>query len=152
MSIVLNRRADLTLEALKRVAWRGEAVQLSADARANIARAREDFLKLIVTQLTTQDPLNPQKDTEFIAQMAQFTTLEQSKTMQTDIAGLRSDQQLLRANALLGRVVALQESDGRLTRGTVSAIHMESGTPQIMVNDQPYEVSDVVSIEAAGPK
>lgn len=112
---------------------------------------QQDFLRLIVAQLTTQDPLNPQKDTEFIAQMAQFTTLEQSKTMQTDIAGLRSDQQLLRANALLGRVVALREPDGTLTRGTVSAIHMEAGTPQIMVNDQPYEVSDVVSIEAAGP-
>ena len=109
------------------------------------------FLKLVVAQLTTQDPLNPQKDTEFIAQMAQFTTLEQSKSMQGDIAGLRSDQHLLQANALLGRVVGLQTPDGKLARGTVNAIHLEAGKPQIMVNDQPYEVSDVVSIEAAGP-
>ena len=50
MSIILNRRADLTLEACKRVAWGGEAVQLSAAARANIARAREDFLKLITRE------------------------------------------------------------------------------------------------------
>ena len=112
---------------------------------------QQDFLKLVVAQLTTQDPLNPQKDTEFIAQMAQFTTLEQSKSMQGDIAGLRSDQHLLQANALLGRFVGLQTPDGRLARGTVSAIHLEAGKPQIMVNDQPYEVSDVVSIEAAGP-
>ena len=112
---------------------------------------QDDFLKLVVAQLTTQDPMNPQKDTEFIAQMAQFTTLEQSKSMQSDIAGLRTDGQLLRANSLLGRVVALQNQDGTLTRGTVSAIHVEAGKPQIIINDQPYEVSDLVSIEAAGP-
>ena len=50
MSIILNRRADMTLEAMKRVAWGGEAVQLGADARANIARARDDFLKLIARE------------------------------------------------------------------------------------------------------
>ena len=112
---------------------------------------QQDFLKLVVAQLTTQDPMNPQKDTEFIAQMTQFTALEQSKAMQSDIAGLRGDEHLLQANSLLGRVVALQEKDGTLTRGTVSAIHVEAGKPQIIINDQPYEVSDVVSIEAAGP-
>ena len=112
---------------------------------------QQDFLKLVVAQLTSQDPLNPQKDTEFIAQMTQFTALEQSKAMQSDLAGLRSDQQLLQANALLGRVVALQNKDGTLTRGPVSAIHVEAGKPQIIINNQPYDVSEVVSIEAAGP-
>lgn len=110
-----------------------------------------DFLKLVVAQLTTQDPMNPQKDTEFIAQMAQFTTLEQSKSMQSDISGLRSDNQLLQANSLLGRAVAVQKADGTLTSGTVGAIHVEAGKPQIIINDQPYDVSAVVSIEAAGP-
>jgi histidine ammonia-lyase len=47
MTVVLNRRADLTLEALQRVAWGGEPVELGAAARANIAAARAYFLKLI---------------------------------------------------------------------------------------------------------
>ena len=46
---------------------------------------QNDFLKLLVTQMTSQDPLNPQKDTDFIAQMAQFSSLEQSKTMASDV-------------------------------------------------------------------
>lgn len=47
MTITLNRRVDLTLEALKRVAWHGEAVELGPEARTKIAKARDDFLKLI---------------------------------------------------------------------------------------------------------
>ena len=50
MSLTLNRRADLTLEACKRVAWGGEAVQLGETARAAIVRARADFLKLIARE------------------------------------------------------------------------------------------------------
>lgn len=110
---------------------------------------QDDFLKLVIAQLTTQDPLSPQKDTEFIAQMAQFSTLEQSKSMQTDIARLRTEQQFLQANAMLGRVVELQVDRNTLTRGLVSAIQVEAGTPQIVVNGRSFELSSVLSIEPA---
>jgi flagellar basal-body rod modification protein FlgD len=111
---------------------------------------QDDFLKLVIAQLTSQDPLNPQKDTDFIAQMTQFTSLEQTKSMQSEIAGLRSDQQLLQANALLGRVVKLQDSQGALTQGTVSAVQLAEGTPKIVVNGQPYDLSTLLSVAAAG--
>ncbi|MDF2545841.1 flagellar hook assembly protein FlgD [Anaerosolibacter sp.] len=47
----------------------------------NSALDKDAFLKLLVTQLKHQDPLNPVEDKEFIAQMAQFTTLEQIQNM-----------------------------------------------------------------------
>uniref|UniRef100_UPI003593149D aromatic amino acid lyase n=1 Tax=Aestuariivirga sp. TaxID=2650926 RepID=UPI003593149D len=47
MTLALESRSDLTLEALKRVAWGGEPVELGAEAKAKIARARADFLTLI---------------------------------------------------------------------------------------------------------
>lgn len=50
MTITLSRRNDLTLDAVKRVAWGGEGVELSAEAHARIARAREDFLRLIARE------------------------------------------------------------------------------------------------------
>jgi flagellar basal-body rod modification protein FlgD len=110
---------------------------------------QNDFLKLVVAQMTNQDPLNPKADTEFIAQMAEFTALEQAKAMQGDIARLRSDQQFLQANAVLGRVVELQDNQGALVRGAVSAIHVEEGTPKIVVNGQPYELSALLTVEPA---
>ena len=105
-----------------------------------------DFLKLLVTQMTSQDPMNPQKDTDFIAQMAQFSALEQSKTMQADIAGLRNQQQLLQANALLGQTVGLQVNPDTTATGVVSAVQIVAGTPKLLVGGNSYDLSQVLTI------
>ncbi len=103
---------------------------------------QEDFLQLVVAQMTNQDPLSPMKDTEFIAQMTQFSALEQSKNMQRDMAHLH-------ANAVLGRVVELKDEQGELIRGTVSAIEVEAGTPKMVVNGQSYALSTLLAVEPA---
>lgn len=107
---------------------------------------QDDFLKLLVAQMAAQDPLNPQKDTDFIAQMASFSTLEQSKTMQSDLAGIRSDQQVLQANSLLGRTVILQGSDENPISGLVTAIQMEGGAPRIVVNGHAHDLRTLSAI------
>ena len=111
---------------------------------------QDDFLKLLVTQLTTQDPLNPQTDGSFIAQMAQFSSLEQSKSMEADISQLRSQQEVLQADALLGRSVVVQTGKDTTTAGVVSAVQIdEAGTPLIVINGQGYDLSAVRSITPA---
>src|SRR5256714_13007128 len=110
---------------------------------------QNDFLKLVMAQMTNQDPLNPQKDTEFIAQMTQFSALEQSKSMQLDMARLQTDQQFMQATTMLGRVVALQDDQGNLINGAVSAVQVEAGTPKIVVNGLAYDLSSVLSIAPA---
>jgi flagellar basal-body rod modification protein FlgD len=107
---------------------------------------QQDFLKLLVTQLSMQDPMNPKKDTDFIAQMAQFSSLEQTKSMQADMAQLCNQQQLLQANALIGRQVELQTGAQTKVTGTVSAIHIESGTPKIVVNGKAYDLTALSSV------
>ena len=105
-----------------------------------------DFLKLLVTQMTQQDPMNPQKDTEFIAQMAQFSALEQSKTMQQDMSALR-------ASALLGntvRVIDTNEDSGVAT-GVVTGVTMSNGVTKLIFADlSTYNLSDVVGIYPPG--
>ena len=110
---------------------------------------QDDFLKLVMAQMTNQDPMNPQKDTEFIAQMTQFSALEQSKSMQQDIARLQTVQTFMQANAVLGRVVALQDEQGALVHGIVSAVQVEAGTPKLIVNGQAYDLSTLLSVEPA---
>ena len=107
---------------------------------------QDDFLRLLVTQMTSQDPLNPQKDTDFIAQMASFTSLEQTKSMGADIAQVRSDQQLLQANSLLGRTVTMQVDEATRTVGQVSAVQIEAGKPMVVVNGQSYDLSRLLTI------
>lgn len=107
---------------------------------------QNDFLKLLITQLSQQDPLNPKQDTEFIAQMTQFSALEQSKSMQSDIAKMRTEQQFVQANSLIGRTVELKSDQETPIRGVVSAVKVEAGTPKLVVNGESYAMSDLLTV------
>jgi flagellar basal-body rod modification protein FlgD len=127
----------------------GQAASALADRLPARTLSQDDFLQLVVAQMTSQDPLNPKLDTDFVAQMAQFTTLEQTRSMQNDLASLRAEQQILRANALLGRVVALEDAQGALISGLVSAVKVVEGTPFLVVNGRAHDLSALLSIEPA---
>jgi flagellar basal-body rod modification protein FlgD len=104
---------------------------------------QDDFLKLLVAQMSQQDPMNPQKDSEFIAQMAQFSALEQAKTMQQDMSSLR-------ASALLGDTVTVTDENNKETgtlTGIVSQVLIEQGVPKLLVDGRRYLLSDVLSIQ-----
>ncbi|MED5414492.1 MAG: flagellar hook assembly protein FlgD [Candidatus Latescibacterota bacterium] len=82
--------------------------------QANANLGKEDFLKLLTVQLRYQDPLNPMENTEFIAQMAQFSSLEQLQNMNQSLdRNLGSEQQLHTAfqnnlaTSLVGRTVEI---------------------------------------------
>ena len=107
---------------------------------------QQDFLNLLVAQMTAQDPMNPQTNTDFAAQMAQFTALQTAQNTQSAVTQLHSDQQLDQANALLGRTVTLQTSSGGNATGVVSSIQMVQGVPQLMVNGNLYDLSQVTAI------
>jgi flagellar basal-body rod modification protein FlgD len=107
---------------------------------------QDDFLKLLVTQMTSQDPMNPKQDTDFIAQMAQFSALEQSKVMQSDMAQMRSDQQIMQAYGLLGQTIEVQVEDKTTAQGMVSAVQMEAGTPKLVVGDKEYTLDQVILV------
>lgn len=105
---------------------------------------QDDFFKLIAAQFSYQDPLNPQKDTDFIAQMAQFNTLDQTRLMQADLASLRSQFKGLQANQFLGQWVSLQDPATQSTvEGLVTEVRFNGGNPQLVVGDVPYDLSRV---------
>jgi flagellar basal-body rod modification protein FlgD len=63
----------------------------TAAASSNTNVTKDEFLQLLVAQIQNQDPLNPADGTQFLTQLAQFQTLEQSMNMGTDITAIRSD-------------------------------------------------------------
>ena len=70
--------------------------------------SQEDFFALLTTQLAQQDPFKPLDNTEFVAQMAQFSSLESLQAMQSsfsDLASAMTSNQALQASALVGRTV-----------------------------------------------
>lgn len=107
---------------------------------------QRDFLKLLVAQMTSQDPLNPKTDIEMIPQLVSFSTLAQSQSMQADIASLRAQQEVLQANSLLGRTVHIKDADDSTIMGRVDAVSMQEGTPKLVVNGAAYGLSQVIGI------
>ena len=108
---------------------------------------QNDFLKLLAKQFQTQDPMKPMEDTAFIAQMAQFSSLEQSKTMANDMAGLRSDQQRTAANSYLGHRVTVDTGKGQIDTGDVTGVDARGTTPQLVINGKFYPLSSVLLVE-----
>jgi len=119
----------------------------TASALSN-SLTQADFLKLLVAQMTAQDPLNPQSNTEFASQMAQFSALQASQSTQVQVTKLNAAQQVAQANDLLGRTVMLQTSNGTLTQGAVSSVQLSNGVPFLVVNGAWYDLSQVIGITA----
>lgn len=114
---------------------------------------QEDFLKILVAQLAAQDPTNPVTDTDFVGQMAQFNSLEQTSAMQTQLAGLRQDQQTTQAGSMLGKKVTFREEKNSADQtGTVTEVVIEAGKPKIKVNGQTYEPSKLYSLSITNPE
>ena len=116
------------------------------------ALTQGDFLKLLVAQLSAQDPMNPVSNTDFAAQMAQYSTLQQTQAMQTSMAGMQSGQAGMQASSLLGRTVEVQADDSTTDTGVVSAVGFEAGTPTLIVNDKPYSLSQVLAVSLTQPQ
>jgi len=108
---------------------------------------QDEFLRLLATQFQKQDPMKPMEDTAFIAQMAQFTALEQSGAMTQELAALRADQLQATANSYLGHRVTVTGAEGVPVSGTVSAIDRGGDTPRLVVGGESYSLSAVLRVE-----
>ncbi|AAC66664.1 flagellar hook assembly protein FlgD [Borreliella burgdorferi] len=106
---------------------------------------KDDFLKLLITQLRYQDPTNPMKDKEFIAQMAQFSALEQMANMSRSFEKLSSSLEIRKDLDLLGKVIKFQHGDGEIVEGRVTNIKT-GAIPQVMVNGNYYVYKNILSV------
>ena len=109
---------------------------------------QNEFLKLLVTQMRNQDPMKPVSDTEFIAQMAQFTSLEQSKQMSADMAEMRSQTSFQQGIGLLNQQVTVQTGEEAPVTGTVTELKVVDGEPQLRISSRFYALQDVIHVKA----
>lgn len=111
---------------------------------ANNQLGKDDFLKILITQLTHQDPTDPMKDRDFIAQMAEFSSLEQITNMNQQFSALAGVVSNFQALSLLGRNVEIVSGD-QLISGVVQEI---SGRdfPQLLVDGKYYDFSSVSKV------
>jgi flagellar basal-body rod modification protein FlgD len=109
------------------------AVAPAAPSLQSSSVGLQDFLNILLTQLTYQDPLKPMDNKEFIAQLAQFTTLGQTQELNGRIDALLSTQASMQSIGLIGRTVQFSSDQG-LRTGTVASLSWAGDTPQLTVN------------------
>ncbi|HLY89137.1 MAG TPA: flagellar hook capping FlgD N-terminal domain-containing protein [Acetobacteraceae bacterium] len=108
----------------------------------------QSLLKIILTQLTYQDPLKPVDNTEFVSQLAQFSQLQQSQTLNNQITTLLSAQAATQATSLLGRTVDMvaTSTTGSTTSGQVTAVSFSSGQPQLTIKTADGQIVSSLSL------
>ena len=107
----------------------------------NKGLGKDDFLKLLAAQLQNQDPLNPVSDTDFIAQMAQFSVLEQMNNLYESF----NEALMLQAVGLIGKEVTARINDQTLT-GTVSKVNWSPEGIILTVGEQQVSLKDVQEV------
>jgi flagellar basal-body rod modification protein FlgD len=97
---------------------------------------KQDFLNLLVAPLRNQDPMKPMENKEFIAQLAQFSSLEALSSINERFDALASASQVGQAAGLIGKYVEAGQGDGTTITGQVSEVRLSNGVPSLMVDGQ----------------
>jgi flagellar basal-body rod modification protein FlgD len=105
-----------------------------------------DFLQLLTTEMTNQDPLQPMDNSASMAQMAQFSSLDQMNTLSQNFTLMRADQSKYTAASYIGKQVTVTDSTGSVT-GEVTAVDTATDTPQLEINGNFYPLSSVTKVE-----
>ncbi len=120
-----------------------QSKKANASKRNTGELGKDDFLKLLITQVQHQDPMNPQSDTDFIAQMAQFSALEQMQNLNNSFS-------YSMGFSLLGKYISAQitDDDGDVTyvNGRVESVRMSSGKVVAMVDGKEVPLEKISQV------
>lgn len=123
---------------------------------------RDAYLRLLVEQLSNQDPLEPVNNEQMIAQLAQFSALEQMQNLNDSFGQVAESFEFLNGNidqlnfisaqGLLGKFVEGLGADGKLLRGAVESVHLDGSVVVLTVDGKPMPMSGVIGIASREPE
>lgn len=110
---------------------------------------KDEFLKLLVTQLSFQDPLDPMDSTESIAQLAQFSALEQMQNVNEQLQSMQHASSLMDSLLLQGAHIQATTRQGEQVEGIVERATWMNGGMSLVINGRPYPVADLTEMRLA---
>lgn len=126
-----------------------ESIGAVSNGTTNVAQRaglqQEDFLKVLLAQLTFQDPLKPLDNNEFIAQFAQLTNLQQTQQLNDKLDSLLTFQAGGQAVGLIGKTVEVR-TDNSTVVGEVTTTVFRNGTPELVVRAESGDILTEVSL------
>lgn len=130
--------------------WPNYAKRNTDGTKASNELGKDDFLKILLTQLKNQDPTQPLKDTDFIAQMAQFSSMEQITNMALEMKNLSQSMGI--ASSIIGKSVSWLEKSTVETvtkNGIVDGISLKDGVQYALVQGDEIPINDLIKVSNA---
>ena len=104
------------------------------------------FLKLLTVQLQNQDPLNPMDPAAMLSQLAQFTSLQQSQELNSQMTASQQQNTVTQGAALVGQNLHLQLQNGTQVSGTVQQVGWSNGAMTLEINGTQYPMTNIAAI------
>lgn len=124
----------------------GPAAVSQAQDRASISR--EQFLKILVAELTTQDPLEPLDNADFMQQLVGLQSLEQTAALTDSLKNFERFIQMSSGSAMIGKTVKGLAATGGVVQGAVTRVVLEDGRVSVVVGSQKLPIESVTEIRS----
>jgi len=131
---------------------------LSAASDKNVHDLKDldinQFLQLMVSELTHQDPLNPLDNTQLVQQLGELRSIAASDQLSTTLQSLQTQQSLTTASSLIGKTITALGSDGQNVTGEVTSVSVEvdqkdnsKRTYKVKIGDQSIDLQNVREVD-----
>ncbi len=116
---------------------------------ANKVLGFTDFIKILTTELTTQDPFSPFQTEDFISQITSMQTFQTVSQLSENIKEMQNSNKMGLATSLIGKMVAVTNDNGDMVTGIVQGVDLEGNEIKIVINNQSYSLDKVVAVTVA---
>jgi len=140
MATIQDGQVTSSVSKVSKTTGKIESDEVSTTAGGELDK--EAFLQLLVAQMKYQDPLEPTDNTEYISQLANFSSLEQMQNMNDSLKNMSLASDLQRASNLVGNYATVNVQGSQVT-GKVDSVEYKDGTAYLKINGNSYPLSDL---------
>ncbi len=129
------------------------ASQVTANSIANAAKPSSNqmdsnqFMQILMAQLTHQNPLEPMNNAEMMSQFSQLNSLQELREIHTGMDKVSASNQVMYLASLIGKNVKANRPDGKVIEGVVEGVVTEKDNPQLRIGTEEIPLDEVIEIQ-----
>jgi flagellar basal-body rod modification protein FlgD len=116
-------------------------------ASATNAFGANEFMQILLVQLTHQDPLEPMNNAEMMSQFSQLNSLQELRDIHTALETISVSNQTTYLASLIGKTVKAMRPDGEVVEGVVDGVVTKADQPQLLIGSETVDLTDVLEIK-----
>lgn len=124
----------------------GTGSTTSSTSKSSTNDMSEQFMGLLLAQLTNQNPLEPMDDTEMVNQMVQMNSLTELQKISKALTAMTQTNQFVSATSLIDKKVTYLNKDSEAISGTVSGVYMSNSSVYVKVGDDNVALDSLISV------